>query len=87
MATTPSPRTTRVAIVVTGLSSRTVSTSTSPVISSPGRTGAVKRHATSRNTVPGPGSFSATTALRIADVTPPCTTISPKRVRAAASAS
>jgi hypothetical protein len=45
--------------------------STRPVIVSPGRTGALKDHSTLRNTVPGPGNSSATTALRIALVTPP----------------
>ena len=41
---------------VIGLSSRASSTSTSAVISSPGRTGARKRQFTSRKTLPGPGS-------------------------------
>jgi hypothetical protein len=62
-------------------------TSTRPVIVSPGRTGARKCQETDRKTVPGPGSRSATTALRIALVTPPCTTISPNRDEAAAAAS
>ena len=39
MATTPSPRTTRVVSLVMGLSSRTAVTSTSPVMVSPGRQG------------------------------------------------
>src|SRR6476620_5240301 len=43
IATTPSPRTTRVLSVVIGLSSRTAVTSTSPVMVSPGRVGAKKR--------------------------------------------
>ncbi len=69
-----------------GLSSRASTTSTAPVISSPGRTGPRKFQLTLRNTVPGPGSRSATTALRIALVIPPWTTISPNRdARAAAS--
>jgi hypothetical protein len=42
---------------------------------------------TFRKTVPGPGSLSATTALRIALVTPPCTTISPNLDALAASGS
>ena len=87
MATTPSPRTTRVDSVVIGLSSRTAVTSTSPVMVSPGRAGARNRQWVSRKTVPGPGSRSATTALRIALVTPPCTTMPPNRVRAASSSS
>jgi hypothetical protein len=62
-------------------------TSTSPVMVSPGRTGAVNFHATSRKTVPGPGSSSATTAFRMALVMPPWTMISPKRDAPAASAS
>ena len=86
-ATTPSSRTTRVASVVIGLSSRTEVTSTSPVMTSPGRVGARKRQCVSRKTVPGPGRRSATTALRMALVTPPWTTIPPKLVRAAATAS
>jgi hypothetical protein len=72
---------------VIGLSSRTSSTSTAPVISSPGRTGARKFQLTLRNTVPGPGSRSATTALRIALVSPPCTMISPNREARAARSS
>ena len=40
---------------VIGLSSRTSSTSTSAVISSPGRTGARKLQSTCRKTLPGPG--------------------------------
>ena len=51
---------TRVARVVTGLSERTEVTVASAVITSPGRTGARKRQATSRKTLPGPGSCSAT---------------------------
>jgi hypothetical protein len=54
-----------------GLSERTLRTSTSPVVVSPGRTGALKLQLTCRNTVPGPGRSSATTALRIALVIPP----------------
>jgi hypothetical protein len=87
MTTSPSPRTTRVTSVVIGLSSRTEVTSTSPVMVSPGRVGARNFQWVSRKTVPGPGRRSATTALRIAVVTPPWTTIPPRRVRAAASAS
>ena len=87
IATTPSPRTTRVASVVIGLSSRTSVTSTSPVIVSPGLVGARNFQWVSRNTVPGPGRSSATTALRMALVTPPWTTMPPNRVRAATSAS
>jgi quercetin dioxygenase-like cupin family protein len=51
-----------------------------------GAHGALNAQLTLRNTVPGPGSSSATTALRIALVTPPWTTIpvrgeQPQRVR------
>jgi hypothetical protein len=70
--------------VVIGLSVLTSTTSTSPRIVSPGRTGALKSQVTLRKTVPGPGSFSATTAFRIALVTPPWTTIPPNRDAAAA---
>ena len=70
----PSPSTTRVSSSVIGLSSRTFVTTTSPVMVSPGRTGARKLQFTCRNTVPGPGRSSATMAFRIALVTPPCTT-------------
>src|SRR4051794_17843175 len=48
-----------------GLSSRTPVTSTRPVISSPTSTAFTKRHSTPRNTVPGPGKSSATTAFSI----------------------
>ena len=72
---------------VIGLSSRTSSTSTSAVISSPGRTGALKLQSTCRKTLPGPGRSSATTAFSSPEVTPPWTTIPPKRVRAAAASS
>ena len=75
---------TLVASVQTGLSSRTETTSTRAVISSPTRTAFTKRHSTPRKTVPGPGSSSATTALSRPDVTPPCT-ISPPKGEAAAS--
>jgi hypothetical protein len=53
--------------------------STRPVMTSPGRTGALKSQFTFRKTVPGPGRHSATTALRMAVVIPPWTTISPNR--------
>jgi hypothetical protein len=65
---------------VTGLSSRTEVTTTSAVITSPGRTGARKRQSTCRKTLPGPGRSSATTALSRALVTPPWTTIPPNRL-------
>ena len=48
-----------------GLSLRTVRTSASAVISSPGRTGARKLQSTWRNTLPGPGRSSATSAFKI----------------------
>ena len=51
-----------------------------------GADGARKSQLTLRNTVPGPGRRSATTALRMALVTPPWTTISPKRDARAARA-
>ena len=70
-----------------GLSSLTSMTSASAVISSPGRTGARKLQSTWRNTLPGPGRSSATSALSSPEVTPPWTMIPPKRLRAAASAS
>jgi len=85
--TVPSASSTRVSSSVIGLSSRTLVTLTSPVIVSPGRTGALKFQLTCRNTVPGPGRSSATTAFRIALVTPPCTTMPPKRVLRAACSS
>ena len=83
----PSSRVTVVLSVVIGLSVRTEMTSTRPVIVSPGRTGALKCQLVLRNTVPGPGNLSATTALRIALVTPPWTTISPNRDALAAASS
>ena len=83
----PSWRETVVRSLVIGLSSRASRTSTAPVISSPGRTGARKSQLTLRNTVPGPGSRSATTAFRIAVVTPPWTMISPNREALAARSS
>jgi len=51
------------------------------------RTGALNLQFTFRNTVPGPGRSSATTALRMALVMLPCTTMPPDRVRLARSAS
>ena len=75
----PSPRITVVRSLVTGLSVLASMTSTRPVMTSPGRTGALKSQFTFRKTVPGPGSRSATTALRMALVIPPWTTISPNR--------
>src|SRR4051794_24927430 len=77
----------RVARVVTGLSSRTPVTVASAVRTSPGRTGARNCHETCRKTLPGPGSCSATRALSRPLVTPPCTTIPPKRLRSATSTS
>ena len=56
---------------VMGLSALTLVTFTLPVIVSTGRTGALKLQFTCRNTLPGPGSCSATTALSIALVIPP----------------
>jgi hypothetical protein len=47
----------------------------------------VKSQFTFRKTVPGPGRDSATTALRMALVIPPWTTISPNRDAFAATAS
>src|SRR4051794_4439783 len=85
--TTPSWFTIVVRSVVIGLSSRTATTSTSAVISSPGETGARKLQSTCRNTLPGPGRSSATTALSSPVVTPPCTISRPNRDRAAASSS
>lgn len=74
----PSSLVTVVRSLVIGVSERTSRTSTPPVIVSPGRAGARKFQLTFRKTVPGPGRSSATTALRIALVTPPWTMISPK---------
>src|SRR3954447_2000877 len=76
-----------VANVVIGLSVRTAETVACAVITSPGRTGARNRHPTSRKTLPGPGSCSATNALRSPDVTPPCTTTPPNLLAAARSRS
>ena len=72
---------------VSGLSSRSSSTSTSAVISSPGCTGARKLQSTWRKTLPGPGRSSATTAFSSPVVTPPWTISRPKRERAAAASS
>jgi len=47
------------------------------VISSPGRTGARNFQETSRKTLPGPGSCSATSAFSSPEVTPPWTTMPP----------
>ena len=66
---------------VIGLSSRASSTSTSAVISSPGRTGALKLQSVCRKTEPGPGRSSATTAFSSPVVTPPWTMIPPNRDR------
>jgi len=72
---------------VIGLSVRAEMTSTRPVMVSPQRTGALNAQLTFRNTVPGPGNSSATTAFRMALVIPPWTTISPKRDALAAASS
>ena len=76
-----------VASTVIGLSSRTEVTVASAVISSPGRTGARNLQDTSRKTLPGPGSCSATSAFSSPEVTPPWTTMPPKRELRASSSS